>query len=177
MDYSKPRRFASAFLPHTARARHLAMNSTTWKLPELPKSCKDTERVGSHSCTNWRRIPCRYFVHKYTCKMRNRNRGKGTFGGRRILPNEYDDRVYERVTSGRGATNVSARSSFGRSQAFQNVSARTRSDTDAAHMRKAPGVMQMRQTRQMQVDEDACIRNWTDEPTSRESHSLYTATR
>jgi len=63
---------------------------------------------------------------------------------------------------------------FGRSRAFQNGSARTRSDTDAAHMRKAPGVMQMRQMRQMQIDEDACIRNWTDEPTSRESHSLYT---
>jgi len=26
-------------------------------------------------------------------------------------------------------------------------------------MRKAPGIMQMRQTRQMQIDEDACIRN------------------
>jgi len=39
------------------------------------------------------------------------------------------------------------------------------------------GVMQMRQTRQMQIDEDACIRNWTDELTSREHHSLYTATR
>jgi len=44
-------------------------------------------------------------------------------------------------------------------RAFQKGSARTRSDTDAAHMRKAPGVMQMRQTRQMQIDEDACIRN------------------
>jgi len=43
--------------------------------------------------------------------------------------------------------------------AFQNGSARTRSDADAAHMRKAPGIMQMRQTRQMQIDEDACIRN------------------
>ena len=60
---------------------------------------------------------------------------------------------------------------------FQNGSARTRSDADAALMRKAQGVMQMRQTRQMQIDEDACIRNRTDEPTSRESHSLYTATR
>jgi len=40
----------------------------------------------------------------------------------------------------------------------QNGSARTRSDTDAAHMRKAlgPGVdMQIRQTRQMQTDENA----------------------
>ena len=43
--------------------------------------------------------------------------------------------------------------------AFQNDSARTRSDTDAAHMRKASGIMQMRQTRQMQIDEDACIRD------------------
>ena len=43
--------------------------------------------------------------------------------------------------------------------AFQNGSARTRSDADAAHMRKTSGIMQMRQTRQMQIDEDACIRN------------------
>jgi len=43
--------------------------------------------------------------------------------------------------------------------AFQNGSARTRSDADAAHMRKASGIMQMRQTRQMQIDEDARIRN------------------
>ena len=52
-------------------------------------------------------------------------------------------------------------------------SMRTRADADAAHMRKVPAVMQMRQTRQMQIDEDACIRNWTDELTSRESHHLY----
>ena len=43
--------------------------------------------------------------------------------------------------------------------AFQNGSARTRSDADAAHMRKASGVIQMRQTTQMQIDEDARIRN------------------
>jgi len=43
--------------------------------------------------------------------------------------------------------------------AFQNGSARTRSDADAAHMRKASGIMQMRQTRQMQIDEDAGITN------------------
>ena len=43
--------------------------------------------------------------------------------------------------------------------AFQNGCARTRSDADAAHMRKASGIMQMPQTRQMQIDEDACIRN------------------
>jgi len=43
-------------------------------------------------------------------------------------------------------------------------------------MRKAQGVMQMRQTRQMQIDEHACIRNSMDEPTSRESYSLYIAT-
>jgi len=36
------------------------------------------------------------------------------------------------------------------------------------HMRKASGIMQMRQTRQMQIDEDACIRNWTDKLTKRE---------
>jgi len=42
---------------------------------------------------------------------------------------------------------------------FQNGSARTRSDADAAHMRKAPDIIQMRQTTQMQIDEDACIRN------------------
>jgi len=33
--------------------------------------------------------------------------------------------------------------------AFQNGSARTRSDADAAHMGKASGIMQMRQTRRM----------------------------
>ena len=43
--------------------------------------------------------------------------------------------------------------------AFQNGSVRTRSDADAAHMGKASGIMQMRQTRQMQIDEDAGIRN------------------
>jgi len=43
--------------------------------------------------------------------------------------------------------------------AFQNGSARMHSDADATHMRKASGIMQMRQTRQMQIDEDACIRN------------------
>jgi len=52
-----------------------------------------------------------------------------------------------------------ARTPFGDRGAFQNGSARTRSDADAAHMRKAPGIMQMRQTTQMQIDEDACIRN------------------
>ena len=31
-----------------------------------------------------------------------------------------------------------------RSRAFQNGSAKTRSDADAAHMRKASGIMQMR---------------------------------
>ena len=39
--------------------------------------------------------------------------------------------------------------------AFQRGSARTRSDADAAHMRTASGIKQMRQTRQMQIDEDA----------------------
>jgi len=43
--------------------------------------------------------------------------------------------------------------------AFQNGSARMCLDADATHMRKASGIMQMRQTRQMQIDEDACIRN------------------
>jgi len=62
-------------------------------------------------------------------------------------------------------------------RAFQNASARTCSDAHATHMRKASGIMQMRQKRQMQFDEDACIRNWTDKLTKREYHSLYTATR
>ena len=48
---------------------------------------------------------------------------------------------------------------------------------DAAHTRKALGVMQMCQTTQMHIDQDACIRNWTDKPTSFEYHSLYVATR
>ena len=43
--------------------------------------------------------------------------------------------------------------------AFQDGSARTRSDAAAAHMREASGIMQVRQTRQIQIDEDACIRN------------------
>ena len=42
---------------------------------------------------------------------------------------------------------------------LQNGSARTCSDADAVHMRKACGIMQMRQTRQIQIDEDAGIRN------------------
>jgi len=46
---------------------------------------------------------------------------------------------------------------------FWIESARTRSDADAVHMRKVPGIMQMRQTRQMLMDEDACIRNWRQE--------------
>jgi len=54
---------------------------------------------------------------------------------------------------------ANSNSPSGRSRAFQIGFARTRSDTDAAHMRKAPVVMQMRQTGQMQIDEDACIRN------------------
>jgi len=55
--------------------------------------------------------------------------------------------------------------------AFQNDSAWTRPDADAAHMRKASGVIQMRQTRQMQINKDACIRNWTDEFPSRNTLS------
>ena len=39
-------------------------------------------------------------------------------------------------------------------------------------MRKAMGVMQMCQTRQLHIDEDACIKSWTDELTLRESRSL-----
>jgi len=46
---------------------------------------------------------------------------------------------------------------------FQNGSAWTRSDADATHLRKASGVIQMRQTRQMQINTDAWIRNWTDD--------------
>jgi len=60
---------------------------------------------------------------------------------------------------------------------FQNGSAWTRSDADAAHMRKASGIIQIYQTRQMQINKNACIRNWTDEFTSRNSHNLYTDTR
>ena len=45
-------------------------------------------------------------------------------------------------------------------------SSMTRPDADTAHTRKVPDVMQMRQTRQMQIDEDASIRSWTDELTS-----------
>jgi len=48
-------------------------------------------------------------------------------------------------------------------------SARTRWDADAAHMRKAPGVMQMRQTRQMLIDGDAWIRNLTDKNSTPET--------
>jgi len=68
----------------------------------------------------------------------------------------------------------------GRLRAFQNGSARTCWDTDAARMGKAPSILQMHQTRQIQINEDACIRNWTNELASREHHeyhSLYTATR
>jgi len=39
--------------------------------------------------------------------------------------------------------------------AFQNSSTRTRSDVHTVHMRKALGIMLMRQTRSMQIDEDA----------------------
>jgi len=62
--------------------------------------------------------------------------------------------------------------------AFQNGSARTCSDADAAHLRKAPGVMQMRQTREMQMSnsEDACIRNWTDKIATLESRNLSAVT-
>ena len=55
--------------------------------------------------------------------------------------------------------------------AFQNGSAWTRSDADAAHMRKASGVMQVCQTRQMQVNKDACIRNLMDKFTSQNTLS------
>jgi len=43
-------------------------------------------------------------------------------------------------------------------------------------MRKASGIMQMRQTRQMQVDEDACIRNRTDKIATPETCNLSAAT-
>jgi len=56
-------------------------------------------------------------------------------------------------------TKESSENPFREIATYQNGSARTRSDADAAHMRKAPGVMHMRQKRQMQIDEDACIRN------------------
>ena len=44
---------------------------------------------------------------------------------------------------------------------LQNGAARTRSDADASTHKKGAGrhgVMQMHQTRQMQINEDACIR-------------------
>jgi len=43
-------------------------------------------------------------------------------------------------------------------------------------MRKVPGVMQMRQTRQMQIDEDACIGNSTDKIATPETRKLSAAT-
>jgi len=66
---------------------------------------------------------------------------------------------------------ISSENPFREMGAFQNGSAWTRSDTDAAHMRKASGVIQVRQTRQMQVNKDACIRNWMDEFTSQNTLS------
>ena len=68
---------------------------------------------------------------------------------------------------------VTSENPFREMGAFQNGSAWIRSDADAAHMRKASSVIQMRQTRQMQMNKDACIGNWTDEFTSRDSHRSY----
>jgi len=45
-----------------------------------------------------------------------------------------------------------------------------------AHTRKVQGVMQMRQTRQMQIDEDACIRNSTDKNATPETCNLSATT-
>ena len=42
---------------------------------------------------------------------------------------------------------------------FQNSSVWTRSDADTTHMSKALGIIQMRQTRSIQIEEDACIQN------------------
>jgi len=63
---------------------------------------------------------------------------------------------------------ITSENPFREMGAFQNGSTWTRSDTHAAHMRNASGVIQIRQTRQMQMNKDACIRNWTDEFTSRD---------
>jgi len=68
---------------------------------------------------------------------------------------------------------ITSENPFREMGAFQNGSAWIRSDADAAHMRKASSVIQMRQTRQMQMNKDACIGNWTDEFTSRDSHRSY----
>jgi len=51
-----------------------------------------------------------------------------------------------------------------------------RQSAHEAHMRKASGIMQMRQTRQMQINEDACIRNWTDKIATPETCNLSAAT-
>jgi len=74
---------------------------------------------------------------------------------------------------------ITSENPFREMEAFQNGSVWRRSDADAAHMRKASGVIQMRQTMQIpwQINKNACIRNWTDEFTSRESHNLHTDTR
>jgi len=72
---------------------------------------------------------------------------------------------------------VTSENPFREMGAFQNGSAWTRSDADVAHMRKASGVIQMRQTRQMQINKDACVRNRTDEFTSRDFHNLYIDTK
>jgi len=66
----------------------------------------------------------------------------------------------EKGSSARTLTHVLMRKAPPRGR---DGSARTRSDTDA-HMRKAPGVMQMPQTRQMQIDEDALETERTSGP-------------
>jgi len=45
-----------------------------------------------------------------------------------------------------------------------------------AHTRKVQGIMQMRQTRQMQINEDARIRNWTDKIATPDTCNLSAAT-
>ena len=71
---------------------------------------------------------------------------------------------------------ITSENPFGGLRAFQNGFATTRSDADAAHMRKASGIMQMRQTRQIQIDEDACIRNWADKIATPETCKLSATT-
>ena len=69
---------------------------------------------------------------------------------------------------------IVAKTLCGRSQAFQIGSTRKHSKTDAAHIRKAQG--QMRPTRQMQIDAEACIRNSTDKIATPETCNSSTST-
>ena len=55
---------------------------------------------------------------------------------------------------------ITSENPFREMNSFQNGIAWTRSDADATHMRTASGIIQlMRQTRQIQINKDACIQN------------------